>query len=125
MKVEYINFRGKFLPLVPIELKGKEWVTFLAYLDSGASYTVFHSDVLKILDLEMTKGRKEFITVGDGSLMVVYFHRVLVKFSEIKFEAEIGFSKQLGIGFNIIGRKDVFERFVICFDEKNRIVEIK
>ena len=43
----------------------------------------------------------------------------------MEFEAEIGFSRQLGIGFNIIGRKDIFERFVICFDESNKIVEIK
>jgi len=59
MKVEYVNFKGKFLPLVPIELKGAEWVEFLAYLDSGASYTIFHSDVLKVLNLEHMKGRKE------------------------------------------------------------------
>ena len=125
MKVEYVNFKGKFLPLVPIELKGAEWVEFLAYLDSGASYTIFHSDVLKVLNLEHMKGRKEFITVGDGSLITVHFHKIFVKFLEMEFKAEIGFSRQLGIGFNIIGRKDIFERFVICFDEKNKIVEIK
>lgn len=125
MRFEYVNFRGKFLPLVPIELKGSEWVEFLAYLDSGASFTIFHSDVLKILNLEPVKGRKEFITVGDGSLITVYFHKFLVKFLKTRFEAEIGFSRQLGIGFNIIGRKDIFERFVICFDEKNKIVEIR
>jgi hypothetical protein len=39
------------------------------------------------------------------------------------FDAAIGFSKQLGIGFNIIGRKDVFERFIVCFDEKEKFVE--
>lgn len=33
-----MNFEGTFLPIVPIRLKGKEWVRFLAYLDSGASY---------------------------------------------------------------------------------------
>ncbi len=97
MRFEYANFRGKFLPLVPIELKGTEWVGFLAYLDSGASYTIFHSDVLKVLDLEIYCGRKEFITVGDGSLIAVYFHRIPVTFSETEFEAEIGFSRQLGI----------------------------
>jgi len=43
----------------------------------------------------------------------------------MEFQAEIGFSRQLGIGFNVIGRKDIFERFVICFDERNKIVEIK
>ena len=35
----------------------------------------------------------------------------------------IGFSRRLGIGFNIIGRKDIFERFKICFDEKEKMVE--
>ena len=58
-------------------------------------------------------------------MIAVYFHKLPVKFSEIEFEAEIGFSKQLGIGFNIIGRKDIFERFVICFDEKRKVVEIR
>lgn len=86
---------------------------------------MFHSRVSKALGLKITEGRKKPITVGDGSMIAVYFHRLLVEFSETKFEAEIGFSKQLGIGFNIIGRKDIFERFVICFDEKNRVVEIR
>lgn len=125
MRFNYVNFKGKSLPLIPIRLKGSEWVEFLAYLDSGASYTIFHSDVLKVLNLQPLKERKEFITVGDGSLITVSFYRIPVAFSETEFEAEIGFSRQLGIGFNIIGRKDIFERFVICFDEKNRIVEIK
>jgi hypothetical protein len=79
---------------------------------------------LKILDLNIAKGRKKFMTVGDGSLITVYFHRIPVRFSETNFEADIGFSRQLGIGFDIIGRRDIFERFVICFDEKNKLVEI-
>ncbi|MBU7011157.1 MAG: hypothetical protein HXS46_10735 [Theionarchaea archaeon] len=58
-------------------------------------------------------------------MIAVYFHKISVKFSEIEFKAEIGFSKHLGIGFNIIGRKDIFERFIICFDEKNKVVEIR
>jgi len=40
-----------------------------------------------------------------------------------EFEAMIGFSKQLGIGFNIIGRRDIFERFKVCFTENERVVE--
>lgn len=36
MKFECVNLRGKFLLLILIELKGSEWVEFLAYLDSGA-----------------------------------------------------------------------------------------
>ena len=79
---------------------------------------------MKILGLNIAEGRKKFMTVGDGSLITVYFYRIPVRFSETNFEADIGFSRQLGIGFDIIGRRDIFERFVICFDEKNKLVEI-
>jgi hypothetical protein len=75
-----VNFRKEFPLLVSIELKGSEWVEFLAYLDSGASYTIFHSDVLKVLNLQPLKERKEFITVGDGSLITVSFYRIPVAF---------------------------------------------
>jgi len=40
-----------------------------------------------------------------------------IKIGDEEFEAVIGFSKQLGIGFNIIGRKDI--------DEKEKVVELK
>jgi len=46
-----------------------------------------------------------------------------IKFAGREFEARIGMSRKLGIGFDIIGRKDFFENFKICFDEKNKIVE--
>jgi len=53
----------------------------------------------------------------------VYLHRVQIKLAEEDFEALIGFSRRLGIGFNVIGRSDIFERFKICFDESEKIVE--
>lgn len=53
----------------------------------------------------------------------MYIHKLKVKFADKEFEAKIGFSKKLGIGFDIIGRKNFFDNFKICFDEKNKIVE--
>ena len=42
--------------------------------------------------------------------------------SPLEFTARIGFSKDLGVGFNVMGRKDVFERFTICFHDKDSII---
>lgn len=42
----------------------------------------------------------------------------------IKFNATIGFSESLGIGFNLLGRVDFFDRFRICFTDKEKIVEM-
>ena len=38
-------------------------------MDSGAGYSVFHESVIEILGLELEDGHKEYVTVGDGSLI--------------------------------------------------------
>lgn len=125
MKYPYIQFRNRFLPIIPIRFRlgNNDWVEFKAYADSGAGYSVFHESVIEILGLELEDGYKEYVTVGDGSLIPVYTHRIVVQLALEEFDAMIGFSKQLGIGFNIIGRRDIFERFKVCFMENERIVE--
>jgi len=125
MRFQYQQRHGKFLPIIPIKLKsvGGEWITFDAFVDSGASYTLFTAEIGEILGLDVENGEKIYVTVGDGSLITVYLHELEVKIGEKTFKATIGFSKQLGIGFNIIGRKDFFEKFKICFDERAKIVE--
>jgi len=126
MRFPYVQERGRLLPIISLLLKSKgtgDWITFDAFVDSGASYSIFKAEIGEVLGLEVEKGEKMFITVGDGSLIIVYLHRLAIQIGGEEFEAMIGFSKQLGIGFNIIGRKDVFERFKICFDEKEKVVE--
>jgi len=125
MKFPYQQRHGRFLPIIPIKLKSVsgEWITFDAFVDSGASYSIFTAEIGEILGLDVEDGNKIYVTVGDGSLITVYLHELEVKIGDKMFKATIGFSKQLGIGFNIIGRKDVFERFKVCFNEKEKIVE--
>ena len=123
MKFPYIMFRDKLAPIVPIELKGKERINFNAYVDSGAGYSIFHSRITGLLGLKLEDGKKVYVTVGDGSQIIVYIHKINVRLAEKIFDASIGFSRHLGIGFNVIGRLDVFDRFKICFDEKEKFVE--
>ncbi len=119
-----MKLRGRYLPIIPIGFKGENGLVYYdAFVDSGAGYSVFQFDVVEDLNLNLNRGEKEYVTVGDGSLIIVYVHRLKIQIGEREFEADIGFSKQLGIGFNIIGRKDIFEEFRICFDEKEKIVE--
>ena len=125
MRFPYVQFRGMFSPIVPIRFRFKNgsWVEFKAYVDSGAGYSIFHAEITEILGLELEEGDKAYVTVGDGSLIPVYSHQIMIQLADEEFEAMVGFSRRLGIGFNIIGRKDIFERFRICFDEKEKVVE--
>lgn len=119
----YKKLAGKLLPIVPIELKGGEWVSYDAYVDSGAGYSIFHSDVADDLGIKIEHGQKVYITVGDGSQIIVYLHKISIRVAEHEFMATIGFSERLGIGFNIIGQSNIFDRFKICFDGKEKFVE--
>lgn len=126
MKYPYIKFRGKYAPIVPIKFKIKdkdEWINLEAYVDSGAGYSVFHSYVAEIVGLKLENGKEDYVTVGDGSQIKIYLHKVTISISDEVFESIIAFSRHLGIGFNVIGRLDIFDRFNICFDEKEKVVE--
>ena len=124
MRFPYFELRDKLAPIIPVELRNNdEVIGYDAYVDSGAAYSVFHSDVVDDLGIKLEDGEKTYITVGDGSQIIVYLHKISVRIADREFEATIGFSRHLGIGFNIIGRLDIFERFKICFDEKEKFVE--
>jgi hypothetical protein len=124
MNFPYIFLEGRYLPIVPLELLGKEWIELHAFVDSGASYSIFHADIAGILGIEYTEGDKNFMTVGDGAQILVYTHNVKVRFADREFTAKIGFSDRLGIGFDILGREGFFDRFVVCFDDEKRILKI-
>jgi len=124
MKFSYMKLRGRDLPVIPLRIRGKEeWVGYNAFVDSGAGFSVFGSEVAEDLGLKLEDEGKKYVTVGDGSLMAVYLKELEIDIGGESFKSVIGFSRQLGIGFNILGRKSVFERFKICFNEREKVVE--
>lgn len=114
---------GKFVPIVPLLMQGQaRWVLFDAFVDSGADFSVFHEKVGRMLGLKLTSGQKKIVTVGDGDEMKVYVHDVRVRFADFIFKAPIAFSSALGAGFNLVGRAAFFEKFQICFNDRDRIL---
>ena len=113
-------------PILPVGIKDRDnhWYLFYGYLDSGAGFSVFHQDVAKILTIDIFKGKKIFLTVGNGAKIETYIHKVPVRFAGKEFIAEISFSPNLGIGTNILGLKSFFDNFKICFNNRKQQVEI-
>ncbi len=118
----YINGES----IVTFEIKSEVgiWIPFWAYVDSGARYSVFHPDHAKILGVNIYKGRKIPLTVGNGMNIDTYIHKLPVKFAEKEFTAEISFSPSLGTGTNILGMKSFFDNFQICFNNNKQQIEI-
>lgn len=113
-------------PIIPLEIKATngKWLEFYAYIDSGAGYSVFHSDHAELLGLDLKQGRKIFFTIGSGAQIPAYVHKVPVKFAGKKFQAEIAFSASLGVGTNLLGLASFFDRFSICFQHSKKHVEV-
>lgn len=54
---------------------------------------------------------------------ILWRDQIKVSIGEKEFVATIGFSKGLGIGFYIIGTRDIFDNFKVCFNQKEKYVE--
>ena len=77
------------------------------------------------LGLNYRTGRQVYITVGDGSLIPVHLHHLPIQLGPTRFNATIGFSPRLGVGFNLLGRQDLFSHFDVTFSDTRRLISFK
>jgi len=113
----YRSIRGITSPRIPVKImKGGKIARIYAYVDSGATYSVFSDDEAEKLGIAMETGEERSLITGDGGSILIYLHEIGIEIGECKFNAVVGFSD--------LGRKDVFERLIFCFDDKKRELRI-
>lgn len=127
VKVKYVLFQRRWMPLITMKLNSQNSSVLVdGYLDSGAFYSVFQLSLTKTLSLELKYAKKRYLVTAKGGLIPVHIFKLPIELAEHSFIAEIGFSDRLGVGFNIMGRKSIFENFdEIIFREKLREVEFR
>jgi len=75
IRFPYVNYKSILTPIIPVLVKGKVgWVKVWVYVDSGASYSLFGTQDADRLGIDYRQGREGQMTVGDGSLIPVFFH---------------------------------------------------
>jgi hypothetical protein len=90
------------------------------YVDSGAFFSILAEGEARLLGLELAQGQLTYSMVGDGSLIPVYIHRLPVRIGPVELTARIGFSPRLGVGFNLLGRQDIFSHFDVTFSDARK-----
>lgn len=119
----YKTFKNLRVPIITLAIShGDAWHPVEAYVDSGATYSVFTSQVADRLGLSYRNGQRKFVQVGDGSFIPVYLHNLEIQLGKHRLIAPLGFSEKLGIRFNLLGRTGIFDFFKVCFDEQSFIV---
>lgn len=111
-----------WLPIIPLTLASSNAeIRTEAYVDSGAHYSIFQMELAYLLGLNQAHAKKKNFVVGDGNHISSYIYRLKVGIADSDFIAEIAFSEKLRIGFNLLGRKDVFTHYTeIAFQETKR-----
>lgn len=119
----YKPLLGHWSPTATLGLRLNDmWHRADFHVDSGAAHSIVHSDFARDVGFEVSTGEPGLVKVGDGSLIPVFLHRVPVQIGPHRIDARVGFSNNLGIGFHLLGRLDVFDRFRVCFHERERSV---
>lgn len=115
--------QGRYAPIIYLQVwTGNRWLYLQAYVDSGASWSVFHVDVAQLLGLKLSQAKRRYIALGNGSVIPIYLQHIKVRFAGQEFSAPAGFSDALRVGFNLLGRAGFFDRFVMCFNDRARLL---
>lgn len=117
----------RWLPIIPVVLNWRGVsVRSEGYLDSGAFYSIFKISVAAELDLDISRAKERMFVVADGSFIPAKLIKLPMEIAGRRKIAEVAFSDRLNIGFNLLGRKDVFEGFdEVIFREARREVELR
>ena len=108
--IKYWPFHGKLHPMLRFALScnGKT-ATVEAYVDSGAAFSLFSPNEAEKLSINYRSG---------GVFVPTYLHRLRIIIGHFSFKATVGFSDYIGVGFNLIGRKDIFNKLSFTFNDK-------
>lgn len=127
MRKEFSYFEkdGQWFPMIEVELKhaGRE-IILKALIDSGASFSVFRPEVAEYLNIPIERGKKIYLT-GIGGRILGYLHTVAIEIEKFSFPCKIIFSREFTVSFNLLGRDNFFQPFVISFLEKRKKVALK
>lgn len=117
----------RWLPIIPVVLNWRGVaVRSEGYLDSGAFYSIFKMSVATELGLDLSRAKERMFVVADGSFIPAKLVKLPIEIGGRHRIAEVAFSDRLNIGFNLLGRKGIFEGFdEVIFREARREVELR
>jgi len=91
----------------------------LAYIDSGADVTLLPMSFIRALKIKVEEEDiKEIRGIGEGKISVI-IKEVKIKICDEIFDARIAIALIEDVPY-LLGREDVFERFEVCFRQKNK-----
>lgn len=119
------NPEGQFFPIIPVRFfTANKTIDSSALIDSGATISIFRSDVAANLGLQIEKGAEIYLG-GVGGRIKGYIHKLTLETAGKKFLCPVVFSHEYLVSFNLLGRDEFFKRFRIIFEEKKNYLKLE
>jgi len=114
-----------YRPIVKFEIETKlGWIPIIAYVDSGADVTLLPASFIKALGIRVEEEEiKEIRGIGDAKVPVIV-RDVKMRIGDVVFNAKVAIALIEDVPY-LLGRESVFDRFEICFRQKDKIVCFK
>ena len=119
IRLPYRILKGRLAPLIPLYMfhNGSSVLEY-AYVDSGTWFSIFRDTVANDLGVDIYAGRQTTVTGVGGTPVTVYLHLLGIRIADWHWTAEVGFTTQLGLSFNLLGRHTVFDHIEFCFNDR-------
>jgi len=114
-----------YRPIVKFEVETKlGWIPIIAYVDSGADVTLLPASFIKALGIRVEEEEiKEIRGIGDAKVPVIV-RDVKMRIGDVVFNAKVAIALIEDVPY-LLGRESVFDKFEICFRQKDKIVCFK
>ena len=121
----YLQKGRQSFPVVDVTLRSSTRPLIIkALVDSGATFSVFRAEVLEYLGIPLARGQSISLE-GIGGRILGYRHRIPAQVGTVRFQLTIIFSQELAVSFNLLGRDNFFQQFLVTFDERGRTVQLR
>jgi hypothetical protein len=107
-------------------INGNRHKDVISLVDSGADVSLFHSDIGRMLGIDVQRGQQLIFQGVSGVREVAYLHRVDLTVRGLSpVSLEIGFANSMAAGTGLLGQRGFFEQFQIEFQLSQRFFEIQ
>jgi hypothetical protein len=97
----------------------------ISLVDSGADVCLFHSDIGRMIGIEIEAAPELAFQGVSGAREVAYLHRVdLVVRGLSSITLEVGFTNSIVAGTGLLGQRGFFEQFEINFQLNEKCFEV-
>ncbi|HVS80103.1 MAG TPA: hypothetical protein VHE60_00040 [Pyrinomonadaceae bacterium] len=97
----------------------------IALVDSGADLCLFHSDIGRMLGIDIEAAPQLAFQGVSGARELAYLFRINLEVRGLNtISLDVGFTNSMAVGTGLLGQRGFFEQFHVSFQLKEKFFEI-